>query len=309
MAGAFTHFVISDVTKSKRPILGKELWQLLNRHYQFLFLGAVSPDLPYLSFEFGKVNWADVMHYEKTNGIVVSGFEKLQSLCSNKTLSDEAKYIWLMGYVSHLIADATIHPVVQAIVGRYEDNPDEHCLCEMTQDSIIFNIRRKTEIRYSEFSSMLKFCRESEYFDELMGFWKELITINYQDKNEEPHPARWFKTYSEAIDTAEGGSKFVALFRHIGLGEEYIYRTSEEIKRDYPQDYKKYCKEVKLPHGKVGTFQKDGFERTVNNVANAWKMFYDGLQSEIVVGQTIKNWNLDTGFDMDSPDKKVTYWS
>jgi hypothetical protein len=100
----------------------------------------------------------------------------------------------------------------------------------------------------------------------------------------------------------------VALFRHVGLGEEYIYRTSEEIKRDYPQDYEKYFKKVKLPDGKVGTFQKDGFEKAVNNVAEAWKKLYDGLQSKIVVAQIIRNWNLDTGVDMDSPDKKVTYW-
>ena len=64
MAGAFTHFVICDQAKSKKKVLGVELWQLLNKYYQFLFLGAASPDLPYLSFKTGCVNWADVMHYE-----------------------------------------------------------------------------------------------------------------------------------------------------------------------------------------------------------------------------------------------------
>jgi hypothetical protein len=69
MAGAFTHFVICDQAKSKKQALGVELWQLLNRNYQFMFLGAASPSLPYLSFKTGCVKWADVMHYEKTNSM------------------------------------------------------------------------------------------------------------------------------------------------------------------------------------------------------------------------------------------------
>jgi hypothetical protein len=67
MAGAFTHFIICDVAKRKRSSLGLELWRFLNKYSEFLFLGAASPDLPYLSFKTGEVNWADVMHYEKTS--------------------------------------------------------------------------------------------------------------------------------------------------------------------------------------------------------------------------------------------------
>lgn len=309
MAGAFTHFIISNVSKSKRSILGKELWQLLNKHYQFLFLGSVSPDLPYLSLKTGNINWADVMHYEKTNSIVEDGHSSLKTNWQIRTPSEEAKFVWLMGYVSHLVADATIHPVVEAIVGHYEDNQSEHRLCEMTQDSIIYTSRMKTEIRYSEFSEMIKFCRKSEYFQELMDFWQELTIDNYKDKGEEPHPTLWFTTYAEAIDIAEGGSELVALFRHIGIGEKLIYKTREEIEKDYPQDYIKYFRAIKLPGGSVGTFQRDGFEKAVTNVSEAWKMLFDGFGSEIVVAQIIRNWNLDTGVDMDSPERIVTYWA
>lgn len=71
MAGAFTHFIICDVAKRKKSIEDSELRRLLNKYSEFLFLGAASPDLPYLSFRMGKVNWADLMHYEKTNGIAI----------------------------------------------------------------------------------------------------------------------------------------------------------------------------------------------------------------------------------------------
>lgn len=306
MAGAFTHFIISNLAKSKRSILGRDLWQLLNRHYQFLFLGSASPDLPYLSLKTGSVNWADVMHYEKTNSIVKDGHEKIKINWNVKTPTDEAKFVWLMGYVSHLVADATIHPVVEAIVGKYEEHKEDHRLCEMTQDSLIYNTIMKTDIRYSEFSEMLKFCRESEHFDKLMDFWKALVLNNYREKAEDPHLALWFTTYAEAIDTAEGGSELVALFRHIGIAEKYIYRTREEIEKDYSQDYVRYFREVKLPTGSNGNFQKYAFEKAVANVTDAWKKLYEGLKAEIIVAQVIRNWNLDTGIDMDTNIK--TYW-
>jgi hypothetical protein len=314
MAGAFTHFILCDQAKSKRSKLGLELWQLLNRYYRFLFLGAASPDLPYLSLKSWRINWADVMHYEKTNSTVISGYARLKNSLLSEPPSEVhpepvewVKLVWLMGYVSHLIADATIHPVVEAIVGPYEENKDEHRLCEMTEDSIIYNIYRKTEIRYSEFSEMIKFCDESRYFDELMDFWKNLILANYGEKNEEPDPTFWFTTYGAAIDTEEGGSEFVALFRHIGLGVNLIYKTSEEIKKYYPEDYLRYFKEVKLPGGRIGPFKKMAFEKAMNNVIDAWRKLYDGLKSEIVVTPIVKNWNLDTGVDMESGE--VTYWA
>ena len=131
MAGAFTHFLICSVGEKRRRDIAPELYQLLNRHSQFMFLGAASPDLPYLSFQTGKVNWADVMHYEKTNSIAASGHKELGESWSSKTTAEEIKFVWLLGYVSHLVADATIHPLVQAVVGPYEQNKEEHRICEM----------------------------------------------------------------------------------------------------------------------------------------------------------------------------------
>ncbi len=306
MAGAFTHFVICDQAKSKKKALGVELWQLLNKYYQFLFLGAASPDLPYLSFKTGNVNWADVMHYEKTNSMFQSGYAQLKQAWPSKNAPDEAKFVWLMGFASHLIADATIHPVVQAIVGPYQDNPTEHRVCEMTQDSIIYNTYRKTDIRYSEFSEMLKFCEESSYYKSLMEFWENLLEENYKEKGEEPNPPLWFTTYSTAIATA-GESKLAAFFRHLGIAEKYIYKTRAEIENEYPDDLVKYFKAVKLPDGKTGLFKELVFINALNNVTGAWKNLYDGLKAQIVVAEILRNWNLDTGVDMNTG--QVTYWA
>ena len=308
MAGAFTHFIICDVAKRKRSIVDPEMRRLLNKHSEFLFLGAASPDLPYLSFKTGDINWADVMHYEKTNGIAINGHKELKKVWTSGQTADEIRLVWLWGFISHLVADATIHPVVQAIVGPYDQNKPEHRLCEMTQDSLIYFERKKTDIRYAEFSSALKFCNESAHFDSLMDFWTQVGAKTYSDKNEEPEPKLWFRTYTKAIDAAEGGSDIVALFRHLGIGKSFIYKTRDEIVSGFPQDYEKYYAKAKLPDGRVGSFLKNGFEKAVDNVIDAWNKLYAGLTSTVNVAGIIKNWNLDTGTDMDSPDGEVTYW-
>jgi hypothetical protein len=176
----------------------------------------------------------------------------------------------------------------------------------MTQDSLIYNICRKTDIRYSEFSDMLRFCKESSHYESLMEFWEELLEENYREKGEEPDPSLWFDTYSTAIDSA-GESNLLALFRHIGIAEKLIYKTRAEVEKDYPNDLAKYFKTVKFPGGGTGPFKEMVFEKALNNVASAWKTLYDGLKTELFVAQVIRNWNLDTGVDMNSGE--ITFWA
>jgi hypothetical protein len=309
MAGAFTHFTICNQAKRKRGTLGLPLYQLLNKYSPFLSLGAASPDLPYLSFVTGKINWADVMHYEKTNSIVISGHKTLKTTWLQGSEADKIKFVWLMGYVSHLVADATIHPIVNAIVGPYEEHKTEHRLCEMIQDALIFNQYNNNDITYAEFSSVLKFCNNSASFDALMDFWKSQVIKNFSDKNEEPHSGLWFTTYTNAIDAAEGGSDIVAIFRHAGIGTSLLYQPKETILSKHVDLNTNYFEAVKLPSGRVGSFKKEGFEKAVNNVIDAWNKLYVGLATDTYVADTIKNWNLDTGVDQDSIAKDVTYWA
>jgi hypothetical protein len=312
MAGAFTHFLVSDFARSERRSLPQDLLRLLNKHSCFLFLGSASPDLPYLSFKTGQVNWADVMHYEKTNGIAQAGQEQLRGSWASKSEADAAKLVWLLGYISHLVTDATIHPIVQAIVGPYESNKTEHRICELTQDSLLYNMKLDNDITYANFSAMIQFCKDTDFFEEVMGFWKGLLQNNYPDKNEEPHPAFWFTTYTTAIDAAEGDGEIVALFRHIGLESlvnNYTYRTREDIEQNNPELKVKYFDNAKLPSGDFGLFSEHGFDKAVANVLAAWNACFRGLSTPEKIGDIVKNWDLDTGVDMDSQNQTVTYWS
>lgn len=73
--------------------------------------------------------------------IVLYGHDELGEILSKKELleTDERILTWLFGYVSHLIADETIHPIVEAIVGPYKDNSTKHRIGEMTQDSLVYS--------------------------------------------------------------------------------------------------------------------------------------------------------------------------
>jgi hypothetical protein len=312
MAGAFTHFLVSDFAKSNRQSLPKELVRILNAHASFLYLGSASPDFPYLSIPTGSVNWADVMHKQKTNSVVQIGQEELRAVWASGNEADRAKLAWLLGYVSHLVTDATIHPIVAAIVGDYESNKAEHRVCELTQDSLLYNLKLDNDITYANFSAMIKFCSDAGFFGEVMGFWKGLLQSIYSDQNEEPHPELWFTTYGAAIDTAEGDGGIVALFRHLGLESlvnSYTYRTREDIEQNDPDLKKKYFDKAKLPTGDFGLFTEHGFDKAVANVLAAWNACFAGLSTGQRIDTLVKNWDLDTGVDMDSPDKVITYWS
>jgi hypothetical protein len=232
----------------------------------------------------------------------------LKKVWGSRSVREEILLVWLLGFVSHLVTDATIHPIVQAIVGSYDEHKEEHRICEMTQDSLIYFEMKKMEIRYSEFSSILKFCRESPHIDALVEFWTNQTVKVFSAKNEEPDPGLWIETYSDAIDVAEGGSSIVALFRHIGTIREYTYNTREEIVSKHPDRLRQFYMEMKLPNGGAGSFREAAFNRAVANVTAAWKALYAGLTGNITVASVVKNWNLDTGEDMNSNARTVSYW-
>jgi len=317
MAGAFTHISVCDKicgdAKKIDSKIGDELGMLINRHSQFVYLGAVSPDLPYLSFELSNVNWADVFHYENTNETAIKGFAEIKQNWPGGD-SNEIKLAWLLGYISHLVIDATIHPIVQAVVGDYAHHKDEHRICEMTQDTLVFKKIKNNEIQYADFLQILDFCRESPHYKSFISFWENIIKNSYPGKSDTPDPGDWVKNYTTAVSVASkaGRSSLAGLFRHIGSVSDYFYKSSDEIINQYPNDYNKYYGSVKLPFpvGTNGNFLEKGVTYAADNVTDAWNRIYSGLQpgSTFKISSIIKNWNLDTGVDLGTTNGEVTYW-
>jgi hypothetical protein len=135
MAGTFTHWMVVEQALDQYGKLGRNhrYFPTIMGLNHYVCLGAVGPDYPYLTDLLEKYlnvhSWADRMHYEKTGEFARFGVERLLTLTGD---AFDVCLAWLSGYVSHLITDEVIHPVVQAIVGPYIFNADDHRHCEMT---------------------------------------------------------------------------------------------------------------------------------------------------------------------------------
>jgi hypothetical protein len=305
MAGPFTHMtIVGDAIKSFS--VDQSFGKILRENKNFLTLGSVGPDIPYLAhLAMGGFDWADIMHYHKTNGIVKNA---LHSLSASKTKGKiwEYQLAWLLGFISHLVADATIHPIVENIVGPYtdKDTNHNHMECEMIQDVIIFKDVINLELSACEYSDFLRASIKHPSFDKVAGFWAVHAEINCPTLGSFPIK-NITDSYVNEIDTAEGGNAFAKVSRHLGVN--YFYRAHNDITQNSPELVNKYYSNIHLPNGLTGSFRKDGFEYAVQNLVAIWSKIERSLFSTENIVNIIPNWNLDTGIDQETEIR--TYWS
>ncbi|MFH2045050.1 MAG: zinc dependent phospholipase C family protein [Pseudomonadota bacterium] len=305
MAGAYTHMAIV-ASAIKSFAVDQKFGKILRENKNFLTLGSVSPDIPYLAhLAMGGFAWADIIHYHKTNGIVKNA---LHSLSAAKTKGKIWNYqmAWLLGFVGHLVADATIHPIVESIVGPYtdKDTRNNHRQCEMIQDVMILKDVMNLELYAAEYSDVLKACIKHPSFEKVAFFWAAHAEVNCPMAGSFP-AKKIIDSYVKEIDTAEGGNAIAKAFRHFGL--DYVYRTHSDIKKNSPELVKKYYTSVQLPNGQTGSFREQGFDHAVKNLVTVWSKIERSLFSTENIANIIPNWNLDTGIDQDTEIR--TYWS
>lgn len=335
MAGAFTHFMVCwEALKTIPPGMNR----LIRGGRPNLFIGAVGPDLPCLAVpreKTGSLSCADYMHYYKTNGLPRAAVDSLRNSYEITSRIDRSKFAWILGYISHLIADATIHPIVEAIVGPYKRNKSEHMRCEMVQDAFVFKAAINKEIpdfwfigRYVSYvdRSVLLFWRDLFYRTYFPGIYKLKKETRrgaairpgktFRDirgrrfraefiKNS-VRPGRWHRWHQTLLESSTRGN-FKNLMRHIGVGKNLFYRTTGEIREDTPAEYQKYFRLVRLPNRKSrANFMKAGFEPAVKNVLKGWEVACRGLEEGKDITWYIKNWDLDTGIDQKTGE--MTFW-
>ncbi|HDH53081.1 MAG TPA: hypothetical protein ENH24_01185 [Nitrospirae bacterium] len=174
MAGAFTHFMICQkALKGASP----HVKRLVRGASSNLYIGAVSSDIPYLAIPQEKTSsfsCADYMHYYKTNGIPQAAVSSIRDSYGETSKIDKSKFAWTLGYISHVIIDAVIHPIVEAVVGPYQHNKSEHMLCEMVQDAFVFKEITGREIDGSFIESNM-----SDIDPGVLVFWRDLFFETY----------------------------------------------------------------------------------------------------------------------------------
>lgn len=304
MAGAFTHMAL--VAEAKKSFTIETIFgRILTEHESFVTLGAVSPDIPYLSqLNLGiGATWADIFHYHKTNGIVHNGLHSLVVSKESKGVK-ERQLAWLAGFTSHLVADATIHPIVEAIVGpcTCPASKDEHTFCEMTQDIMIFKREKNMELNASDYTRHIDDCIGfTKYFASVTQLWSHLAMMNYPSAGL-PDLNKLIRSYKDVLDTADGGNILARMFRHIGM--KYIYKRFDELT---DEEISKYYDQVILPNGVKGSFKTEGYDYAVRNIVEAWRKIESFLYSKRNVAEIVPDWNLDTGIEQTNNIR--TFWS
>lgn len=295
------------------PYTGK-----LGVYNHFMVMGAAGPDYPYLTdvLKYGALhighNWANRMHYENTALFARQGVLKLSKM--DKKNEDFFRCLaWFCGYVSHIIADSFLHPVVNSAVGGpYLFTQTDHRICEMIQDVYIFQRKTGDEIIKANprggtfgYLRILEQCSDASNAERLhpavRSFWTELL------KDVHPHAAEYFKDIDpdEWHKNYKARVNFVAnpgpIFRHVLNLGDFAYKTTAEIT---PGERSKYIEQVPLPDGKTAHYDKV-FEIAAGKVADTWKMIFTSVESgRDDVGSYIRDWNLDTGVD----ESKIYFW-
>jgi hypothetical protein len=217
-------------------------------------------------------------------------------------LSKRKATAWLLGYVAHMVTDVTIHPVIELKVGVYEENKTAHRVCEMHQDSYIFNRLNLSGIGISEPLSAITSCGiDGNLEREIVKIWASLLNTVHPEKFmvNPPKIETWHKKFDLMVNKiAEEGFKLMPLARHIAVDCGLTYPNYEDIEFQYIND-------LATPTGPLN--YDDIFDIAIDNVISIWTIVAKAIISNDVAYKTrIGNWNFDTGRDQ---NEKLVFWA
>ncbi len=294
MPGTYAHITVANALP---PALRKaggppEVYAAALDHLKYCELGAISPDYPYMVIGDAHARrWADIMHRTSTGVLLEHGITQVAAM------SGEAKrkaMAWLLGYASHVVADMTVHPVVELRVGPYLGHETAHRLCEMNQDVYIFEKRMNLTLRWAErFRHGIGTCGQDGLDPDIRSVWAEMLFRVEPDeyRSNPPDFDRWQRACRLLIDgIAEEGDRLIPLARHVAVDLGLVYPREGEVDGSYLYG-------LETPDGRMDYDQV--FDRAVGNV---------GLESERIASAVLERdparrtflaragaWDLDTG--------------
>lgn len=270
----------------------------------FLELGSLSPDLPAFHKEDKyQEQWTNLMHESNTQKLMDNGIKYLQKIIQSDAEPDDKKYkliSWFLGYVSHVVMDTTIHPIVNCInKASYEEDPDNHLKCELHQDSYIINefLKVSTDKRASFFKAGAGKCHGKKTFfdtpidEDINIFWNSMLNDTFNDyyKIHSPEIDNWFERFTFAVNKgAEFASHFAYLRNKYDLTKDKLFPEPNEINPLFIYD-------IRTPNNRILNYS-DIFGEAVTNTTKVWEKISDvlfGSQSD--VDDIVDDWNLMTG--------------
>ena len=308
MPGAYAHITLVNLAKETRRLdevsgFPPEAIAALNRHFKYCELGAVSPDYPYLAITDGNAKkWADLMHYSRTGDLVKSGVPLVQNLPAEER---ERAFAWLAGYLSHVTADVTIHPVIELKVGPYVGNEQQHRICEMHQDAYIYKRLDLGDIGLSEHldSGIWACCvptGSGKLDDTIKNLWAFMLESVHPGEfsANKPDIDNWHGRFKTMVDKiGEEGNKLWPIARHVAVNCGLTYPSQDQLD-------KQFLEGLATPEGKK--HYDDIFNRALENVTNMWTHLAKAVfNRDERYRSAIANWNLDTGRD---ENRRYVFW-
>ncbi|MEW6715134.1 MAG: zinc dependent phospholipase C family protein [Nitrospirota bacterium] len=320
MPATFSHCIIARESIQR---LGKVTPYpgILKQMNHFVVMGSTGPDYPYLTdvIKYGLLhighNWANRMHYENIDAFIREGIKKLSMMDKSSEQFNNC-LAWFSGYVSHIIADSFVHPVVNCTVGgTYIFTSKEHGRCELVQDIYIFNKKTGTDISNAAardsasfgYLNILDDCSDPQNIENIHPhikyFWTDILKTVHShasDYFEQINPDEWHKNYKNRVDFAADGR---SIFRHvldIANAPRYVPWADIDNKERI-----KYIENVVVPRSGAMISYDNLFDRTADQVVSAWKALFPCIESGSLPTDTfVKDWNLDTGVD----ESKIDLW-
>lgn len=304
MPGQLAHIALVDSLLAPEvldriPSLIPSIRLALDNYQPFCRLGAVSPDCPSMIGQDDATGWNEIMHYLRPADFVRYAVRPIWQM--NFSASDtKACIAWLFGYTAHLVADYTVHPIVAALVGPYaiKRNRRAHRRCEFNQDVYIFYKRNQQEVTQVDFlqATGLGQCSRNRNLHKLnpaiAGLWKSTLQ-QYPRSETKPYvrlpnssldPNWWVATYINLMrNFATKGSPLARLF-----GCAYM-KFSEVDSR--------YIQNLPIPNSSRTISYNDLFEKTRQNLIQAWRELAEALDKDDTSKFTLANGSLDTGED------------
>jgi hypothetical protein len=272
MPGAYAHITLVNFAKEPERLeeagIPIPAIKAVLEYFGFCELGAVSPDYPYLHFAHSdSKRWADVMHYERTGEPIKKGIEFVKDMSG----TEQAKALaWLLGYAAHVVADVTIHPVVECRVGPYAANAKAHRICELNQDAYIFQRLNLSEIGLSEhLDSGIWGCCDTPNSGVLaptiVRIWEKMLAFCHPAEYaaNEPDISAWHAGFKVAVDAAEEGNRLPLFARHLAVNSGLTYPAVTDIDASYIIG-------IATPEGEMDYDMV--FDRALKNVVSMWAM-------------------------------------
>ncbi|MFA7517632.1 zinc dependent phospholipase C family protein [Shewanella sp.] len=305
MPGAFAHITAVNIALSNAALaslqeMPQEARFILSQNIQFSELGAVSPDYPYLAIGSKEQNtWADLMHYTRTGQFIQYAAMNIRQLTGE---AQERAFAWLCGYISHVIADITIHPVVEKIVGPYEQNAKAHRNCEMNQDAYIWQRLNLGQIGLADRVRLnIGNCIDTDtnkLANAVTTVWLSSLKQNYpiEFQQSPPNIDLWHKGFQKVVDAAEESYRLFPFARHVAVNAGLTYPMLDEVAQVF-------IRQIPTPRGPMD--YDEVFDLAVQNIRK-----YVTILGQVVFQSKepteFLDWNLDTGR---APDGSLTAWS